>query len=92
MVEVVTSPSDAARVDLQRDQLAHEGAEGEERQLRVEEPVEGVEARAEHQHRARSARGDHQRHIEIEWVVSGGARGGVSDERWEARVPCPDNR
>ena len=32
-----------AREDLQRDELAHEGEEGEEGQLRIEEPVEGVE-------------------------------------------------
>jgi hypothetical protein len=57
-------------VDLQRDELADEGAEGEEGQLRVEELVEAVIARAEDEHRASGAGRDHQRHVEVEWVVT----------------------
>ena len=79
-VEVVTSPSDPRVWTFSGTSSPDEGAEGEEGQLRIEELVEGVESRAEHEHRASGARGDHQRHVEVEWVVSAGARDRVSVE------------
>ena len=82
-----------ARVDLQRDELAHEGAEGEEGQLRVEELVEGVEARAEHEHGAGGARRRPPASRRDRVGGGGGARVRVSvEEGGSARVPCPDNR
>jgi len=58
-----------ARVDLQRDELADEGAEGEEGQLRIEELVEGLVARAEDDQRAGSTRRNHEGDVQVECVV-----------------------
>ena len=90
---MVTSPSDPRVWTFSGIELAHERAEGEEGQLRIEEPVEGVESRAEDEHRAGGARRDHESHVQIEWRGSGGARGSAGQTRGgSSRVPCPDNR
>ena len=62
----------SARVDLHGDQLADEGARREQRELRGEEPVEGVEARPDDERRACRARSDHEGHIEIQWLRAAG--------------------
>ena len=60
----------SARVDLERDELADERAQREEGELRLQQPVEGVDARAEHERCARETEGDDQRDVEVEWMAS----------------------